>query len=117
MCMLFQMAVEEIGGSAIAGKPVAIQQEIVNVVGENKLLDGDAAGAQPGDEVDGLREVDVTVVVAVDEKHWRLPGVHRSDRGRFVGQLGQLCRNVLAVPVVGGPVVDAVEINASRENI
>src|SRR3954471_10395270 len=111
------MAIEEVGGGVISGQPVAIQKKIVDIVGENQLFERYAARAQPGDEIDGLREIDIAIVVAVDEEHGRLPGVDRSDRGRVVGELGELGRNILAVPIVGGPIVDAVKIDTGGKNV
>src|SRR5437868_7672302 len=111
------MAIEEIGSGVISRQPVAIQQKIVNVIGKNELFDGDAACAQAGGEIDGLREIDIAIVIAVDEKYGRFPGFHGSYWGRFVGEFGELGRNVLAIPVVGGPIVHAVEIDACRKNI
>src|SRR5437764_5748173 len=111
------MAIEEIGSSVISRQPVAVQQKVVNVVGKNELFDGDAAGAQAGGEIDGLREIDVAIVIAMNEKHGRFPGFHGSYRGRFVGEFGELGRNVLAIPVVGGPIVHAVEIDPCCKNI
>jgi len=70
------MSVKEIAGGAIRREPIPVQEKIVNVIGENELFKLDAFFAEAGYEVDGLREVDVAVVVSVDEKDGRLPGVH-----------------------------------------
>src|ERR1700676_2812513 len=112
---IFQLAVEEVALGVIAGQPGAMEKEIVDFVGEDELFDVYAAGAEAGDEVDGLREIDVAVVVAVDEENWRLPGVYGAYRRGFVGEFGEFGRNIFAVPVVGGPVVDAVKVDTGRE--
>lgn len=77
------MAVEEITRRVIRSQPVSMKQEIVDVVGENELLDLHASFAKARDEIDRLREIDVTVVIAVNEKNGRLPRIHGSD-GRGV---------------------------------
>src|SRR5260370_15422386 len=115
--MLFEATVEEIAGGAIVGELIAVEEKIVHVVGKDELLDGYTASAQAGDEVDRLGEVDAAVVIAVDEKDRRFPGVDRSDRRRLVSELGQLRWNIFAIPIVGGPVVNAVEVHAGSENI
>ena len=101
----------------IGSQPVAVQKEIVNLVGEDELFDFDALFAKARGEVHGLREIDVAIVVAVDEKDRRLPGVHRGDRRRVVSQFGKFGGDVFSVPVVGGPIVHAVKIDASGEEI
>src|SRR5439155_11190971 len=94
--LLLELAIEEIGGSFVAGEPVAMEQEIVNFVGEDELLDFDVAlGPEAGDKIDGLREVDVAIVVAVNEEHRGLPSVDRSDRRGLVCELGKFGRDVL----------------------
>ena len=99
-----EMMIKEIGSSVVAGEPVAMKKKIVDFVGENELFDLDVAfGAQAGNEIDGLREVNVAIVVAVDKEHRRFPGVDCGDRRRVVRELGQIRGNILAIPVVGRP--------------
>src|SRR5215831_13464896 len=101
----------------IGGQPVAVQKKIVNLVGEDQLLDFDALVAKAGGEVHGLREIDVAIIVAVNEEDGRLPGINGGDRRRVVRQFRQVGRNVLAIPVVGGPIVHAVKIHAGSKEI
>src|SRR5215467_8566386 len=101
----------------IGGQPVAVEKKIVNLVGKNELFDFDALLAKASGEIHGLSEIDVAVVVAVDEKNGRLPSVHRGNRRRVVGELVQIGRDILAVPIVGGPIMNAVEIDASDKEI
>jgi len=101
----------------IGSQPVAVQKEIVNLVGEDELFDFDALFAKTCGEVDSLREIDVAVIVAVDEEDGRRPSVHRSNRRRVVRQLGKFGGDVFSVPVVGGPIVDPVKIDTSGEEI
>src|ERR1700730_6013159 len=114
---LFQVPVEEVAGSTLPREPVAMQQKVVDVVRKYELFDDHTASAQPCDEVNCLREIDVAIVVSVNKKHWRLPGFNGGDRRGFVSELGQLGRNVLAIPIVRGPVVNAVKVHACRENV
>src|SRR5882724_13325533 len=79
-----EFAVEEIGGGVISREPVFMQKEVVDFVGENELFDFDVAGAETRDEIDGLREVNVAIVVAVNEEHGRFPRVDGSDGRRVV---------------------------------
>src|SRR5690242_6396665 len=113
----FQTAVEKVGCRVIGSQPVTVQKKIVNLVWENELLDFDALLAKAGGEINGLCEIDVAIIVAMDEEDRGLPGVHRSDGRRIVSKLVQIRRDVLAVPVVGGPIVHTVKINTSGEEI
>lgn len=45
-----------------------MEQKVVNFVGENELFDVHAARPQAGDQVHGLREIHVAIVVAMNEK-------------------------------------------------
>src|SRR5205814_44319 len=85
---------------------------------ENELFDIDVAfGSKAGDEVDGLRKVNVAIVVAVNEEHRGPPRVDSGDWRGLVSELGELGRNIFAIPVVGGPVMNAVEVDASGEDV
>ena len=94
-----------------------MQKKIVDVVGKDELLDLDAFFAKASREVYGLREIDVAVVVAVNKQDGRLPGTHRCDGRGIVGQFRELGRDIFSVPVVGGPIVDAVKIDAGGEEV
>jgi hypothetical protein len=61
-----QDALEEGSRAFVAGKPVAVQDETVNFVGEDKFIDGDASGAKCVGEARCLLVGDIRVVVAVD---------------------------------------------------
>src|SRR5437870_4054232 len=77
-----ETTVEEIARCVISGQPIFVQQKIVNVVGKNELFDLDAFLAEARDEIDGLGEINVAVVVAVNEQDGRLPGIHSGHRRR-----------------------------------
>src|SRR5438477_9448748 len=79
-----EFAVEEIGGGVISREPVFVQKEVVDFIREDELFDFDVAGAEARDEIDGLREVNVAVVVAVNEERGRFPSVDGSDGRRVV---------------------------------
>ena len=55
-------------------------QEVVCVVGDDDHLVGNAGFGKALNEVDGLIEADVAVVVGVNQQHWRLPGRDSRDR-------------------------------------
>src|SRR5262249_59575082 len=77
-----QRAIEEIAGGMVGAQPGAMQQEIVNFIREDELFDMDIALTQARDQVNGLCEIHVAVVIAVDEQYWRFPLVDRSDGRR-----------------------------------
>ena len=56
-----------------------MQQKIVNLIGENKLFDVNIAFTETRDKVHGLCKVHVAVVITVNEKHRRFPGIDGSD--------------------------------------
>ena len=72
-----EFAIEKVRSGAIGGEPILMQKKIVHFVGEDELFDFDVFGAEAGDEINGLGEVDVSVVVAVNEQNGRFPGVRR----------------------------------------
>src|ERR1700739_807226 len=94
-----------------------MQQKIVNLIRENELFDMHVTFAKAGDKVNGLREVYVAIVVAMNKEHRRFPGVNGSDGRRLVREFSKLRRNILAVPVVGGPIVYSVEIDTSGKKV
>src|SRR5260221_11849247 len=98
-----EMAVEEIAGGVIRREPISVQQEIVHVVRENELLDLHALFAEAGNKIDGLREVDIAIVVTVDEQGGRLPGVHCGDRRRIMRELVELGGGIFSIPCYGWP--------------
>jgi hypothetical protein len=64
-----EFAIEEVGCCPIGGEPIFVQKEVVNFVGEDELFEFDASSTESRDEVHGLREIDVSVIVAVNEKN------------------------------------------------
>ena len=49
-----ELAVEEVGGGFVGGEPVGVDEEVVDLVGKDELLEGDAlrpAGPRPGSTV------------------------------------------------------------------
>ena len=111
------MPIEKVAGRVIGRQPMPVQQKIVHIIGENELLDLDAFFAEASDEVHRLREINVAVVVAMNKKYRRLPGVDGSHGRGITGQLVQIRRDVLSFPVVSRPVVYAVQVHARREQI
>src|SRR5260370_14152912 len=103
-----EMTVEEIARRVIGRQPILMQQKIVDVIGENELLDLDALLAEACDEIHSLGEIDVAVIVAVNEQDGGLPGIHGRYRRRFMRELVELRLDIFSVPVVGWPVMHAV---------
>src|SRR5438105_13563571 len=62
-----QAAVEEIACSVVCGQPIAVQKKVVDFVRKNELLNLDAFLATTSSKVNGLREIDVAVVVSRTE--------------------------------------------------
>ena len=73
-------AIKEITGRMIGLEPRAVQEKIVDFIGENELFDVHITHAKPRDEIHRLREINVAIVVTMNKEHWRLPGIDRSDR-------------------------------------
>jgi hypothetical protein len=59
---------EEGSGAFIAGEPISVQDEVVDLVGKDELVDGDTAGAEGIGEARCLLIGDVGVVVPVNEE-------------------------------------------------
>src|SRR5215470_13984937 len=112
-----EFTIEKVRGRVIRREPVLMQKKVVNFVWENELFDFDAAGAEARYEIDGLREVNVAIVVAVNEENGRFPGVDRSNGRGFMRKLGQLGRDVFAVPIVSWPIVNTVNVHTGGENV
>jgi len=73
---ILEMAVEKIAGSTVCLQPMPVQQKIMHVIGENELPRFPRrvrGGVRPNRR---LREINVAVVIAMNEEHGRLPGVH-----------------------------------------
>src|SRR6185437_3139830 len=121
---------EEGSGALVAGKPVVMQDEIVDLVREDELVDGDAASAEGVGETRSLLVGDVGIVIAVNEEDGRFPAVDGSHGRACMGDGGDAlllgeraaqpvrCSVVLARPLVHAVVVDAgsEEIAVARES-
>jgi len=94
-----------------------MQEKIVDFIWKNELFDVHITCAKPRDEIHRLRKINVAIIITMNKEHRRLPGIDRSDRGGVVGKFGELGRNIFAVPVVGGPIVNAVEVDSGGEEI
>src|SRR5919201_2494226 len=79
-----------------------MQQEIMDLVGEYQLFEGDVALSERLDQLHRLVEIHIAVVVSVDEQDRRSPGIHGRDRGGFAGDAYRLGRS-------GGTEVEAAE--------
>ncbi len=68
-----QIAVEEFGSGGVGADPIAPAEQIVNFVGDDQLLECDFLGAQFFDQISGLLERHVAIVVAMDQQHGGTP--------------------------------------------
>ena len=73
------MMVEEIAGGVVDREPVAMQKKIVNFVGEDELFDFHVFGAKAGNQIYGLSEKNVAIIITMDEQDWRTPSVYGGD--------------------------------------
>jgi hypothetical protein len=92
-----------------------VQQEIVDLVGEDQLLHFDLLLAQRVGQHHGLAELYVAVVVPLDQQHRRASASDISQRRRFerhsIVGLGR------GDAELSDPIVHAVEIDAGAEEI
>jgi hypothetical protein len=118
-----ERALKEVGGGGVGGEPVFVEQEAVELVGEDELVDGDVAGAEGLSEDGGLGVGDVGIIVAVDEEDGRAPMVDGGDGRAEPGPGGDgILLGEGALLPVGGvvfevPVVDTVEVDAGGEEV
>src|SRR6266567_786177 len=61
-----QLARKKVGAGVVGADPIAAQQEVVDFVGKDKFLEFNLLTTESFDELDGLGERHVAVVVAVD---------------------------------------------------
>src|SRR5579859_230817 len=80
------MFVEEVARRVISGQPGPVHQEIMNFVGKNELLEGDALLAQGFGEVNSFGKRNIAVVVALNQQDRGTPGADGRKRRGFPGQ-------------------------------
>src|ERR1044071_6405808 len=115
-----QLPFEEVRGRRVGAEPVAVEEEVVHVVGEDDLLELDVLLAQTAHEVYGLREGDVALVVAVDEEHGRAPLLDGADGRRFERDLLRVAAVVVdprSARDALRPVVHAVHVYARGKEV
>src|SRR5215471_3329719 len=99
-----KFSIKKVRSRVIGGEPIFVQKKIVNFVGKDKLFDFYVLRAETRDEVDGLREVDVTIIVAMYEENGRFPSIDSANGRRLMRELRKFWRNILAIPIVGRPI-------------
>src|SRR5512138_1600186 len=115
-----ELLLEKVLGCRISADPVPPKQKIVDFIGENKFLDMNVLGPQALQQIHSLRKRHVAVVVAVNEKNRRTPGLDRRiGRGFESGlqrslQIGSVFWKLLEET---RPVVNAVQIDPGREDV
>ena len=65
--------VEEFRGGVVRADPIAPAKQVVNFVGKNQLFELDFLAAQFFDQIGGLLERNVTIVVAIDQRYTGAP--------------------------------------------
>src|SRR5438105_14778613 len=104
----------------VGREPVAVEEEVVHLIGEDELLELDVLLAQTPREVNHLAEGDVAVVVALYEEDGRAPLRDGADGRRFERDLLRVAVAVVNPRSAGDalrPVVHAVEVNARGEEV
>src|SRR5579871_511960 len=82
-----QLLVKKLCSGLIPFYPCAPEQEVMDLVRENDLLDVNVLAAQALNQVSGLGERNVAVIIAMHEKHRRLPRCRRRHGRRIERQL------------------------------
>src|SRR5262245_22619871 len=77
---LAELPVEEVSGGDVRLDPARVNQDVVDLVGEDELLEGHALPPQRLGEVHALAEGHVAVVVAMDQEDRRPPRLHGCER-------------------------------------
>ncbi len=113
--------VEEARAESVGGDPIAVQQKSMNFVGEDVLLEGRALGAQGLGQADGVGELHIAVVVALDKQDGGLPGFNGSEWRGFPREVGDggIGEGIVRAPVLKleVPVFHAVEVDARGKEI
>ena len=76
----FEMLVEELDCRVISREPCAMQEKVMNLVGKNQLFELDVLFSQRFDEIDGFRERNIAVVIALDQQYGRTPRAYGRKR-------------------------------------
>ena len=92
-------------------------QEVVYLVRKNQLFKFDIALAQFANQINGLIERDVAVVVAMNQQHRRFPFFDRRYGRRFAPQFDQLARRPRRGLDPTAPVETAMHLNSRRNPI
>src|SRR5580692_11055910 len=117
-----EMLVEELESRVIGRQPGSMQEKVMNLVGKNQLLELHILFSQRLNEIDGFRERNVAVVVALDQQYGRAPRTDGRKRRGFpsepcgIGPFGRLVRGRKSGNL-GVPIVDTVHVDARGEQI
>ena len=68
-----QFAVEEFCGGAVGADPIAPAEQVVNFVGDNQFLERNFLSTQFFDQIGGLLERHVAIVVTMNKEHGGAP--------------------------------------------
>jgi len=70
------MPIQKIRRGGVGRNPRPMKQELMNLVGENQLLELNALLPQSFNQIHHLRKGHVTVVVALNQQHRRVPSLN-----------------------------------------
>src|ERR1700743_514028 len=80
LSQLFQMLFKKIGAGGLCSDPGPMEQEIMDLIRENKLLHTDFLFAQSLSQLNCLRKLHISVIISLNEEHRRTPGADRRQR-------------------------------------
>ena len=117
--MSLQMLIKELRAGVISADPVLMTEKVMYLVRVNQLFEVHAVRSQPSHQTDGLRKLDVAIVVAVNQPYGRFPFIDRRNGRR-------LSRDSIALGGVGrhsqtgnahAPIVHAVKIHSGGKDV
>lgn len=113
-----QVFFEEVGSGMIGLDPAFLGEEAVNFIGEDELLKWHILFPKSFDQGDGLVEGYVAIVIAVNKQDRRTPSADGREGRRFKGEVRRSgVERETVGSQLGGPVVDAVKIDADGEEV
>jgi hypothetical protein len=72
-CPFHELSLKEIGGRLVDAHPVRVPHEVMRVVRNDQLFIWYVKLVESLNQIHGLIEPHIAVIVAVDQKHRRLP--------------------------------------------
>ena len=82
-----QLFTKELRRGTIALDPAFPEKKVMDLVRENQLFKLHVLFAQALDQISGLLEWDVAIIVTMDQEHGRLPLINGGNGRGFISQL------------------------------